>query len=31
MVAKIIELPHNIFFKLTGIKRTQKEMRPELD
>jgi hypothetical protein len=29
MVVKIIELPHDIFFKLTGIKRTQKEMRPE--
>jgi hypothetical protein len=29
MIVKIIELPHEIFAKLTGIKRTQKELRPE--
>jgi hypothetical protein len=29
MIVKIIELPHEIFARLTGIKRTQKELRSE--
>jgi hypothetical protein len=29
MIVNIIELPHEIFARLTGIKRTQKELRPK--